>query len=354
MAKVKSKVEKKSVAELMKEINEAYGDNSSVLMSSVPKLDVDVISTGSISLDMALGVGGLPRGRIVEVFGPESSGKTTLALSVIAQAQKNKLVAAYVDAEHALDPDYCKALGVDTSKLVISQPSSGEEALNILQKYVESGAIDVVVVDSVAMLVPTPEVEGDTGAQFMGLQARMMSQAMRKLTPVISNANTLVIFINQIRMKIGVSWGSPYTTPGGVALKFASSVRLDIQRINTVKDKKGDSIGNTVKVKVAKNKVSAPFKTTEFVISFGKGIDYALDVLDAGIAYQVIDLVGNTFSFKGSKIGVGRDACRVVLQNDAALRDSIVAALLSDEMTAAKTISGKQDEIETTGDKEKE
>lgn len=331
--------DKKTLDEILKEINAEFGPNTAVRLDAVPKVDVDVIPTGSISLDLALGVGGLPRGRIVEVFGPESGGKTTLALHIVAQAQKKGGTAAYVDMEQALDPKYCEALGVDMSKFVLSQPNSGEEALNLVLKYVESHAFDVIVVDSVAALVPTAENEGDIGAQFMGLQARLISQGIRKLTPVIARSNAVVIFINQIRMNIGgPAWGNPETTPGGKSLKFAASVRLDIRRINTLKEKE-ELVGNTVKVKVAKNKVAAPFKIAEFVIRFGKGIDYAYDVFKTGVVYDLIKREGNTYSFEGEQIGVGESACRKRMQDDSELRQKIVEALLKDD--DEKTEEGK-------------
>lgn len=284
-------------------------------LGDAKKVSVDVIPTGSFSLDLALGVGGLPKGRIVEVFGPESSGKTTLALNVVAQAQKKGGKAAFIDAEHAMDPDYAAKLGVKIKDLLISQPDSGEEALNMLESLVKSGIIDVVVVDSVAALTPKAEIEGEMGAQFIGLQARMMSQALRKLTAISSKSNTMIIFINQLREKIGVMFGSPETTPGGRALKFYSSVRIDVRRIAQVK--KGESVvGNRVKAKVAKNKVAAPFREAEFDIMFGEGISYEADVLNAALKHGVVTKSGATYSMEGQKLGVGFDKVTEILKED--------------------------------------
>ena len=278
-------------------------------------LKVDVTHTGSFSLDKALGVGGLPRGRIVEIYGPEMSGKTTLALSIIAQAQKHEGKCAFIDAEHAMDPEYAKRIGVKTSELLISQPDSGEEALQILENLVRSGIMELVVVDSVAALTPRAEIEGEIGDQQIGLQARLMSQALRKLTSIASKSNTTIIFINQLRSQIGVMWGNPETTPGGRALKFYASVRIDIRRIAQLK--KGDEIiGNHVRAKVAKNKVAAPFRMAEFDIFFGQGISYISDVMQVAIKHGVITKSGNTFSFNGEKLGVGMEATRQKLEED--------------------------------------
>lgn len=286
------------------------------------KVDVSVIPTGSFSLDLALGVGGLPRGRIVEIFGPESSGKTTLALNVVAQAQKQGGRAAFIDAEHALDPEYAARLGVKVKELLISQPDNGEEALNILESLVRSSMISVVVVDSVAALTPRAEIEGEMGAQFIGLQARMMSQALRKLTAIAAKTQTLIVFINQIRMQVGVFFGNPETTPGGKALKFYSSVRIDIRRIAQVK--KGEHIvGNRTKAKVVKNKVAAPFRVAEFDIMYGEGISYEADVLNAAVKYGVVQKSGASFSFEGERIGTGFDAARLKLKDDKKLLHAI-------------------------------
>ena len=305
----------KDIEQLLSSLQDKFGEGAIMKLGDAKKVSVDVIPTGSFSLDLALGVGGLPKGRIVEVFGPESSGKTTLALNVVAQAQKKGGKAAFIDAEHAMDPDYAAKLGVKIKDLLISQPDSGEEALNMLESLVKSGIIDVVVVDSVAALTPKAEIEGEMGAQFIGLQARMMSQALRKLTAISSKSNTMIIFINQLREKIGVMFGSPETTPGGRALKFYSSVRIDVRRIAQVK--KGESVvGNRVKAKVAKNKVAAPFREAEFDIMFGEGISYEADVLNAALKHGVVTKSGATYSMEGQKLGVGFDKVTEILKED--------------------------------------
>jgi recombination protein RecA len=300
---------------LLSSLQDKFGEGSIMKLGEVKKVHVDVVSTGSFSLDSALGVGGLPRGRVVEIFGPESSGKTTLALNVVAQAQKQGGKAAFIDAEHAMDPEYAAKLGVDINELLISQPDSGEDALNILESLVRSGLISVVVVDSVAALTPRAELEGEMGEQHVGRQARMMGQALRKLTALAANTNTLIIFINQLRMKIGIMFGNPETTPGGRALPFAASVRIDIRRIAQVK--KGDAVvGNRVKAKVAKNKVAAPFKVAEFDILFGEGISYEGDVLNAAVNRGVVKKSGSSFSFDGERLGVGFENARMKLKED--------------------------------------
>ncbi|AKL97756.1 recombinase RecA [Endomicrobium proavitum] len=276
------------------------------------KEKVDAIPTGALPLDIAIGIGGIPRGRVIEIYGPESSGKSTLAMCMVAETQKLGGIAAYIDAEHAMDPEYAKKLGADIDNLLISQPDSGEQALEIADKLIRSGAVDIIVVDSVAALVPKAEIEGEMGDSFMGLQARLMSQALRKLTSNISKSNTAIVFINQLRQKIGVMWGNPETTPGGLALKFYSSVRLDIRRIESVK--KGDEIlGNRVRVKVVKNKVAAPFKQAEFEIIFGVGIDKMGYLIDIGVNDAIIDKAGAFFSYKGERLGQGRDNVKVYL-----------------------------------------
>lgn len=286
------------------------------------KVDVAVVPTGSFSLDLALGVGGLPRGRIIEIYGPESSGKTTLALNVVAQAQKQGGKAAFIDAEHAVDPEYAKKLGVDIKELLISQPDNGEEALNILESLVRSEMISVIVVDSVAALTPRAEIEGEMGAQFIGLQARMMSQALRKLTAISAKTQTMIIFINQIRMQVGVFFGNPETTPGGKALKFYSSVRIDVRR--TAQIKKGEEVvGSRVKAKVVKNKVAAPFRVAEFDIMYGEGISYEADVLNSGINHDVVKKAGASYSFNGERIATGFDAARLKLKEDKKLVEEI-------------------------------
>jgi recombination protein RecA len=289
----------------IKEIEARFGTNAIKRFGDMELKDIEAISTGSITLDHALGVGGVPRGRIIEIFGPESSGKTTLTLHLVANAQKEG-VAAFIDAEHALDPQYAQALGVDTKNLLLSQPDSGEQALEICETLVRSSAVDIVVVDSVAALVPQKELEGDMGDTHVGLQARLMSQALRKLTAIIARSNTTVVFINQIREKVGVSYGSPETTPGGRALKFYSSVRVDIRRIGALKD--GDKVvGNRTRVKVVKNKVAPPFKTCEFDIVYGKGISRANDVLNLAVDKGVVDKKGAWFAYNGENIGQGKE-----------------------------------------------
>jgi len=316
------KAEFKDIQGLMDDLQGKFGEGSIMTLGDARNVDIDVIPTGSFSLDMALGVGGLPQGRIVEVYGPESSGKSTLALNVVAQAQKMGKRAAYIDAEHALDPEYAQRLGVKIKELLISQPDNGEEGLNILESLVRSGMVGVVVVDSVAALAPRAEIEGEMGQQFMGLQARMMSQALRKLTAITARYNVLVIFINQIRMKIGIMFGNPETTPGGNALKFASSVRIDIRR--TAQIKKGeDVIGGRVKAKIVKNKVAAPFKIAEFDIMYGTGISYEADVLTTALKYGVVTKAGATYSFEGQKIAVGLDAATNQLKEDKKLASAI-------------------------------
>lgn len=289
-------------------------------------VETEAVSTGSLGLDMALGIGGFPKGRIIEVFGPESSGKTTLALHVVAEAQKKGGTCAYIDAEHALDPVYAGNLGVDVDELILSQPDTGEQALEIADTLVRSGAIDVIVVDSVAALVPKAEIEGDMGDQHMGLQARLMSQALRKLTASVAKANCIMIFINQIRMKIGVFFGNPETTTGGNALKFYASVRLDIRKIGTLKDK-DNIVGNQVRVKVVKNKVAPPFKVVEFDIIYGQGISKIGELLDIGSNIGVIDKSGAWYSYEGQKIGQGKEAARQYLREHPDVAGRIESAI---------------------------
>ena len=280
-----------------------------------PTLMDNVISTGALSLDVALGIGGVPRGRIIEIFGPESSGKTTLALHIIAEAQKLDGYAAFIDAEHALDPEYSKRLGVNTEELLVSQPDSGEQALEITETLVRSSALDVIVIDSVAALVPRVELEGEMGDTHVGLQARLMSQALRKLTGTVSRSNTCVIFVNQIREKIGVMYGNPETTPGGRALKFYTSIRMEIRRIATIKDGT-ESVGNRTRVKVVKNKVAPPFKMTEFDIMYGRGISYEGDILDLAVKGDIIEKMGSWFSYGDLKIGQGRENAKLYLKEN--------------------------------------
>lgn len=314
--------EKNELDGLLSTLRDKFGEGAVMKLGDVKHTNVDVIPTGSFSLDLALGVGGLPRGRVVEIFGPESSGKTTLALNVVAQAQKRGGRAAFIDAEHALDPEYAAKLGVKVNELLISQPDSGEEALNILESLVRSGIISVIVVDSVAALTPKAELEGEMGDQHMGRQARMMGQALRKLTAIANSTQTLIIFINQIRMKIGIVFGNPETTPGGRALPFAASVRIDIRIIAKVK--KGEHVvGNRVKAKVVKNKVSPPFKIAEFDIMFGEGISYEADVLNAGITHGVISKSGASYSFDGEKLGSGFENVVARMKEDKKLLNAL-------------------------------
>ena len=308
-------------------IQTKFGEGSILKLGQREKVGVDAISTGSIGLDVALGVGGLPRGRVIEVYGPESSGKTTLALHVVAEAQKKKGICAYIDSEHAMDPDYAKKLGVKIDELLISQPDYGEQALDITESLVRSGKIDVVVVDSVAALTPKDEIEGDMGAHHVGKQARLMSQALRKLTPIVAKSKTVVIFINQIRMQIGVMFGNPETTPGGKALKFYSSVRIDIRRIAQIK--KGDEVvGNRTRVKVVKNKVAPPFKVTEFDIIYNEGISPEGEILALGEKLKLISKSGASYTYTDNdgnehKLGRGYDAARTSLKEDPKLKREI-------------------------------
>ncbi|KKU07491.1 MAG: Protein RecA [Candidatus Magasanikbacteria bacterium GW2011_GWA2_45_39] len=303
----------KAVEEAISQIKERFGDGSIMRLGEAKRMQVEAVPTGCVSLDLALGVGGVPRGRVIEVFGPEASGKTTLTLHVIAELQKVGGVAAFVDAEHALDPDYAQKIGVRTKELLISQPDTGEQALEIVETLVRSNAIDVIVVDSVAALVPKNEIEGDMGQQHMGLQARLMSQALRKLTGIISKTKTVLIFINQTRFKIGVVFGNPETTTGGTALKFYSSMRIEVRRAAQIKLAE-KIIGNRVKVKVVKNKVAAPFRTCEFDIMYNEGISVSGDILDVGVAEQIINKSGNSYAYGEIKLGVGRETAKMFLR----------------------------------------
>ena len=304
------------------QIEKQFGQGSIMRMGEDSIVKIESISTGSISLDAALGIGGIPRGRITEIYGPESSGKTTLTLHIIAEAQKMGGYAAFIDAEHAMDPEYAKKLGVDTDNLLISQPDTGEQALDITETLVRSGALDIIVIDSVAALVPKAELDGDMGDSHMGLQARLMSQALRKLTGSVSKSKTSVIFINQIRHKIGVMFGSPETTTGGNALKFYASIRLDIRRIGQVKE--GDQVvGNRTRVKVVKNKVAPPFKNTEFDIMYGEGISYEGDLLDLAVQADIVNKMGAWYSYNKEKIGQGRENAKRYLQDNENVRNEI-------------------------------
>lgn len=317
----------KALDAALSQIERAFGKGSIMRMGSGPNtMEIEAISTGSLGLDVALGIGGLPRGRIIEIYGPESSGKTTLTLHVVAEAQKRGLTCAFIDAEHALDPVYAKKLGVNVGDLLISQPDSGEQALEISDTLVRSGAVDVLVVDSVAALVPKAELEGDMGDSHMGLQARLMSQALRKLTASVSKSGCMVIFINQIRMKIGVMFGNPETTTGGNALKFYASVRLDIRRIGSLKDK-DEVVGNQTRVKVVKNKVSPPFKQVEFDIMYGEGISKTGELIDMGVAAGLVEKAGSWYSYRGERIGQGRETTRTFLKNNPTMAQEIEVAI---------------------------
>ena len=322
-------------------IERNYGSGSIMRLGDNTTVNIEAISTGSLGLDLALGIGGLPKGRIIEVYGPESSGKTTLALQVVASAQKKDGICAFIDAEHALDPVYAKNLGVDVDKLLVSQPDAGEQALEIADTLVKSGAVDVLVVDSVAALVPKAELEGDMGDSHMGLHARLMSQALRKLTSSISRSNAMVIFINQIRMKIGVMFGSPETTTGGNALKFYASVRLDIRRIGQIKDK-DQIVGNQTRVKVVKNKVAPPFKITEFDILYGEGISKEGEIIDLGVAEGFVDKSGSWYSFNGNRIGQGRENAKKFLLDNKEIADEIEGMIRKKN----STIEEEQEQLE--------
>ena len=317
----------KALQTALTQIEKQFGKGAVMRLGENKHMNVDHISTGSLTLDIALGIGGLPRGRIVEIYGPESSGKTTLSLHCIAEGQKNNGNVAFIDVEHALDPTYAAALGVDVDSLLVSQPDTGEDALEIAEALIRSGAIDVIVIDSVAALTPKAELEGDMGDSKMGLQARLMSQALRKLTATISKTNTTCIFINQLRDKIGVMFGNPETTTGGNALKFYASVRLDIRRVSQLKD--GDEvIGNQTRVKVVKNKVAPPFRKAEFDIMFGEGISRAGEIIDLGVDKGIIKKSGSWFSYRDTKLGQGRDAAKKCIEDNPELADELEAAIM--------------------------
>ena len=323
----KSEDKKKALAAALGQIEKQFGKGSVMKMGDGSVIrDIDSVSTGSLGLDIALGIGGLPRGRVIEIYGPESSGKTTLTLHVVAEMQKLGGTCAFVDAEHALDPAYAEKLGVDVDELLVSQPDTGEQALEITDMLVRSAAVDVIVVDSVAALTPKAEIEGDMGDSHMGLQARLMSQALRKLTANIKRSNTMVIFINQLRMKIGVMFGNPETTTGGNALKFYASVRLDIRRIGAIK--KGDEIlGNETRVKVVKNKVAPPFKQVQFDLLYGEGISRHGEIIDLGVKYEIVDKAGAWYSYNGDRIGQGKDNVRNYLKEHPEMSDEIEARI---------------------------
>ncbi len=330
----------KALDAALSQIERAFGKGSIMKLGARESLvETEVVSTGSLGLDIALGIGGLPRGRIVEIYGPESSGKTTLALHAIAQAQKNGGTCAFVDAEHALDPGYARKLGVNVDELLISQPDAGEQALEIADTLVRSGAIDVLVIDSVAALVPRAELEGEMGDSHVGLHARLMSQALRKLTGSISKSNCLVIFINQIRLKIGVMFGNPETTTGGNALKFYASVRLDIRRIGAIKDRDA-VVGNQTRVKVVKNKMAPPFRVVEFDIMYGEGVSKVGELLDLGIQAGVVDKSGAWFSYEGTRIGQGRENAKTFLRNNPEMADVIEGKIRSNAGLVADAMMG--------------
>ena len=338
------KIKDESLNTAITQIEQSYGKGSIMKLGDNKKnVDVDVVSTGSIGLDIALGIGGLPRGRIIEIYGPESSGKTTLAIHAIAEWQKTGGTAAFIDAEHCLDPSYAKKLGVDIGSLLISQPDSGEQALEIAETLVRSNAVDILVIDSVAALVPKAEIEGDMGDSHMGLQARLMSQALRKVTACISRSNCIVIFINQIRMKIGVVFGNPETTTGGNALKFYSSVRLDFRRIGAIKDKE-EIIGNHTRVKVVKNKLAPPFRMVEFDIMYGKGISKLGELIDLGSEAGVIEKSGTWYSYKGEKIGQGRVNAKQFLAEKKDLASAIYRSIMeASGVVKEKMMEGKME-----------
>jgi len=316
------------LADTLSEIEKKYGKGTVMRLGDARAVDVDAIPTGSLTLDMALGIGGVPKGRVVEIFGPESSGKTTLALHIVAQAQKRGEIAAFIDAEHALDPEYANRIGVDTKNLLISQPDTGEQALDIVESLVKSNSVGVVVIDSVAALVPRAEIEGEMGDSHMGLQARLMSQAMRKITAYVSKSRTTVIFINQLRMKIGVMFGNPETTTGGNALKFYSSIRMDIRRIEALK-KDDVNIGNRVRVKVVKNKVAPPFRQAEFDLMFNQGISREGELVDLGVHRGIVDKSGSWYEYEGEKIGQGKEAAKEFLKANKKIAQKIEKAIIA-------------------------
>ena len=334
----------KALDAALSQIERAFGKGSIMRLGQNTNIDIEAISTGSLGIDIALGIGGLPKGRIIEIYGPESSGKTTLALSVIAQAQKTGGTCAFIDAEHALDPSYAKKIGVDIDNLLISQPDAGEQALEIADTLVRSGAIDVLVVESVAALVPKAELEGEMGDSHMGLQARLMSQALRKLTSTVSRSNTLIIFINQIRMKIGVMFGNPETTTGGNALKFYASVRMDIRRIGAIKDKE-DVIGSQTRVKIVKNKVAPPFKTVDFDIMYGEGISKTGELIDLGVKAGIVEKAGAWFSYKGDKLGQGRENAKLFLRDNPSVAEEIENKIRADAGHLTTEMIGNDDPI---------
>jgi len=340
----------KALENAMKQIEKDFGKGSIMKLGEASaKMNIEVIPTGTLPLDIALGVGGLPRGRIVEIYGPESSGKTTIALHVIAEAQKLGGIAAFIDAEHALDPIYAKKLGVDTDNLLISQPDNGEQALEIADALVRSGAIDVVVVDSVAALVPKAEIEGEMGDSHVGLQARLMSQAMRKLTGVISKSHTTVVFINQIREKVGVMFGSPETTTGGRALKFYATIRLDVRKIDILKQG-NEMVGNRTRIKVVKNKIAPPFKQAEFDIMYGQGVSHEGCIVDLGTEMEIIEKSGAWYSYAGTRLGQGRENVKEFLRDNKNITAEIEAKIRAQLIVTTPVVEEKVSDAETTED----
>tara|TARA_B100001964_G_C14129139_1_gene552022 strand:- start:7 stop:1131 length:1125 start_codon:yes stop_codon:yes gene_type:complete len=343
----------KALDAALSQIERNFGKGSIMKLGQQDALDIEAISTGSLGLDIALGIGGLPKGRVIEIYGPESSGKTTLSLHAVAEAQKVDGTCAFIDAEHALDPGYAQKLGVNVEELLISQPDAGEQALEIADTLVRSGAIDVLVIDSVAALVPRAELEGEMGDHHVGLQARLMSQALRKLTSSVAKSNTMIIFINQIRMKIGVMFGSPETTSGGNALKFYSSVRLDIRRIGAIKDKE-DVVGNHTRVKVAKNKVAPPFKTVEFDIMYGEGISKMGELIDLGVKAEIVEKSGSWFSYDSQRIGQGRENVKTFLKENPDMAEEIERKIRENAGLLATDMITTPETDEDDGEKEGE
>ena len=348
---LENKEKNKALEAAISQIDDTFGKGSVMKLGQQTVMDIESISTGSLSLDLALGIGGLPKGRVTEIYGPEASGKTTLALQVVAEAQKSGGICGFIDAEHALDPIYAKKLGVKTDELLISQPDTGEQALEITDTLIKSGSISVLVIDSVAALTPRAELEGEMGDHHVGLQSRLMSQALRKLTSSISKTNTMVIFINQIRMKIGIMFGNPETTSGGNALKFYASVRIDIRRIGAIKEK-DQIIGNSTRVKVVKNKVSPPFKVVEFDLMYGKGISKSGELIDLGAKADIVEKAGAWYAYKGEKIGQGRENAKIYLEKNPQVAAEIEIAIRTKAGVIAKKIEGNP--IEKTAETEKE
>mgnify|MGYP000595518106 FL=1 len=348
---LENKEKNKALEAAISQIDDTFGKGSVMKLGQQTVMDIESISTGSLSLDLALGIGGLPKGRVTEIYGPEASGKTTLALQVVAEAQKSGGICGFIDAEHALDPIYAKKLGVKTDELLISQPDTGEQALEIADTLIKSGSISVLVIDSVAALTPRAELEGEMGDHHVGLQSRLMSQALRKLTSSISKTNTMVIFINQIRMKIGIMFGNPETTSGGNALKFYASVRIDIRRIGAIKEK-DQIIGNSTRVKVVKNKVSPPFKVVEFDLMYGKGISKSGELIDLGAKAEIVEKAGAWYAYKGEKIGQGRENAKIYLEKNPKIAAEIEMAIRTKAGVIAKKIEGNP--IEKTAETEKE